>query len=336
MSAARAASAGNAANQQRWQLAGFRCSDGTALPTFLRVSSKAKRWRLQLSHQGELEVVLPQHEARRLQIEQLVRQARDEAQTQPAVQTQAQAQLQLQFLPQPQPQPQPQSQPRPSTGTGQAQIATPPEVLDFIDCHRAWIERAVRRTSPQREAYQQSKRAGLPTHLDFPLANELWTIAYEQTAAKSVSAKPAGLRQVQGTRQVFALRVLGNVADEELCRRVLIRFTTQRAKATIPSFAEGVCRSIGACPRSISVNNCRTAWGICTAAGDIRIDRRVLFLPTDLARQIVLHEAAHLQQHNHSKRFYQLLYSFEGASREAEKAVKQASQFVPAWFIDGA
>jgi predicted metal-dependent hydrolase len=172
--------------------------------------------------------------------------------------------------------------------------------------------------------------------LDFPLADELWLVEFRQTGARTVSVKPDGLRRIQGSKRIFSLKLSGAVADEELCRKALVRFTVKRAREVIPPFAWEVCHEIGAKPRSITVNNRKSAWGVCTQGGDIRIDRRVLFLPKDLARQIVLHEAAHLKHLNHSECFYAELFSYEGSTKEAERAVKKAVQFVPAWFIDGA
>jgi predicted metal-dependent hydrolase len=249
----------------------------------VRPSSRARRWRLQLDYRGDLEVVVPEQEARLL--------LRKEGSYQTAVQ-------------------------------------------GFVERNRRWIERAVRRTTSQREAYAESRAAGLPTSLDFPLCKELWLVEYRPTPSRSVSAKPGGLRRVQGTRQVFALRLSGATSDEELCRRALVRFVARRAKEAIPPFAREVCREVGAAPRSITVNNRKSAWGVCTRTGDIRIDRRVLFLPADLVRQIVLHEAAHLKHLDHSVRFYEELYSYEGSTQEAERAVKQATPLIPAWLLD--
>jgi predicted metal-dependent hydrolase len=254
----------------------FICTDGTRLSLSARVSTRAKRWRLQLSYQGALEVVIPARDARRADM-----------------------------------------------------------VHDFLENNRRWIERAAARTSPQREAYEESRAAGLPSHLDFPLANELWLVEYRPTQAHSITVKSDGLRRFEGARQVFALKLNGAIADEELCRRALVRFVGRRAKEVIPPFALEVCREVGASPQSVTVNNRKSAWGICTRAGDIRIDRRVLFFPEDMARQVVLHEAAHLKHLNHSERFYDELFSYEGSTREAEQAVKKGVRFIPAWFIDG-
>jgi predicted metal-dependent hydrolase len=298
----------------------FICSDDTALPVNVRFSARAKRWRLQLGFQGVLEVVIPEREWQRGGFGK----ASDRG-------GRTRAGLAGAGL----------------AGAGLAQAGDiwledarvedarmENAVRTFLEQHRRWIERAMRRTEPQREAYEESRAAGLPTHLDFPLCDEIWLVEYRPTQARSITVRADGLRRLQGTRRVFALKLSGMTFDEELCRRALARFTTRRAKEVIPPFAWEICREIGATPKSITVNKRKSAWGVCTQTGDIRIDRRVLFFPIDLARQVVLHEAAHLRHLNHSERFYDELFSYEGSTKEAEHAVKKGIQFVPAWFLD--
>jgi predicted metal-dependent hydrolase len=278
----------------------FICRDGTRLTLQGRVSEKAKNQRLSLSHSGVLEVVIPKYAFVRM-IASLKKASKKES---------------------------------PETLEALYNEAVDKEAIAFAEEHRAWIERAAKRTKPQRDAYEESRVFGLPTHLDFPLANEIWLIDYIPTAAQSVSVRFDGLRRQEGAKQVFALKVRGDIANEALCRKVLARFVAKRAKELIPPFAYKVCQEIGAKPHGVTVNNRKSAWGVCTGAGDIRIDRKVLFFPTDMARQVILHEAAHLKHLNHSERFYEELFSYEGSTREAEKAVKKGIQFIPAWFLD--
>jgi predicted metal-dependent hydrolase len=213
------------------------------------------------------------------------------------------------------------------SGEGIPSVRTERELTAFVEERRLWIQRAARRTRAQRESYAESKTAGLPTHLDFPLARELWLLEYQQTESDTVTARARASTQT--------LRIFGAVGNEQLCCHALVRFTTRHAKEVIPPFAWEIAHEVGAKPQSITVNNRKSAWGLCTAAGDIKIDRRVLFFPEDMARQIVLHELAHLRHMDHSQRFYDALFSYNDSSKEAEHSVKQGIRFVPAWFIDG-
>lgn len=208
------------------------------------------------------------------------------------------------------------------------------EVEAFLEQHRPWIERAAKRTEPQRLNYKMGKAAGLPNSLTFPLAGESWLVEYRRSAAKTVSARRVKTHESFDREHDLVLRLYGNIADHQACVRALRRFVAQRARAVIPPFAQNVCAEIGRAPSAITVNRRKTAWGVCTRSGEIKIDEKVLFFPLDLARQVVLHEAAHLTHFDHSKQFYRTLFSFEGSTKEAEKAVKQGSLFVPVWMVE--
>jgi predicted metal-dependent hydrolase len=253
----------------------FICSDGTRLAVTLRTSTKARRQRLTLNHQGVLEVVVPAHA-----------------------------------------------------------LPSAWDVEAFLASHRAWIERAARRTRVEREAYENSRSAGLPTCLEFPLLSERWQVEYRLAPTRTLRIQDAGLRRIEGACEVHALVLSGPTDDEAFCRRGLARFTLMRAKKRIPPFAWEICQQIGAKPSGITVTSRKSAWGVCTSEGAIRLDRRLLFFPQTLARQVVLHEAAHLQHLNHSQQFYDELFSYEGSSKEAERALKKAIRHVPAWLID--
>jgi len=307
----------------------FICSDGTSLPVTARCSLRAQNKRVILHHSGTLEVVIPAH------VEKLEREL------------------------------------------------SPLFVGIFLEDKRLWIERAARNIAPQIEAYQQSRAAGVPTHLEFPPLGELWRIEYHRTPAARITTKstpathhlpepPNASRLSEPSRtshfpeppnasrlpessspphhswsdtfpipgQQSTLHLHGPIDNERLCFEALRRFVSAYAKEQLPWFAWRIVGELEAAgqlrsrPASITVNSRNSAWGVCTRDRRICIDRRVLFLPHDLARQVVLHELAHIRNMNHAKAFYDELYSFEYATHEAEKALKRASRFVPAWVSD--
>ncbi len=59
--------------------------------------------------------------------------------------------------------------------------------------------------------------------------------------------------------------------------------------------------------QSVRLCDARSEWGSCTAKGEIRLNWRLVHLPPALAEYVVAHEVAHLDQLNHSARFWSLL-----------------------------
>jgi len=57
----------------------------------------------------------------------------------------------------------------------------------------------------------------------------------------------------------------------------------------------------------VSVRNQGTMWGSCSQHGNLNFNFKLYFLPHYLAEYVVAHELCHLQELNHSPRFWQLL-----------------------------
>ena len=54
----------------------------------------------------------------------------------------------------------------------------------------------------------------------------------------------------------------------------------------------------------------RKQWGSCSPAGIITLNPWLIRAPRDCIDYVITHEVCHLQEHNHSKRYYQLLEKY--------------------------
>jgi predicted metal-dependent hydrolase len=72
----------------------------------------------------------------------------------------------------------------------------------------------------------------------------------------------------------------------------------------------------------VSVKQMSSRWGSCSEQGNMSFHWRLLFLPTELADYVVVHEICHLIELNHSDRFWRLVQQTIPDWRKRRKALE--------------
>jgi predicted metal-dependent hydrolase len=64
-------------------------------------------------------------------------------------------------------------------------------------------------------------------------------------------------------------------------------------------------------PPPMKIVTMKQQWGSCSPAGSINLNPALIRAPRHCIDYVLLHELCHLQEHNHSKRFYALLSKYD-------------------------
>lgn len=176
------------------------------------------------------------------------------------------------------------------------------------------------------ERLREQIGAERPQAFDLPALNESWRIEYCKTGAGTVAARTQGPGR---------LVLSGAVEDAAACEAALRRWLARRAKDTLVPWLTRVSAETGLCYSDLALKNQRTRWGSCTAERRISLNCKLLFLPRELVRYVLVHELCHTRHHNHSSRFWALVRRFEPEAEPLRRRMRDAWPSVPPWAQGG-
>jgi hypothetical protein len=163
-----------------------------------------------------------------------------------------------------------------------------------------------------------------PQAFDLPALGESWRVEYLETRAKTVGAR---------THQPGRIIVSGAVQDTMACQAALRRWLARHAKENLGPWLQRVSEETGIRFSEVAIKSQRTRWGSCSADKRISLNCKLLFLPRDLVRYVLVHELCHTLEHNHSPRFWSLVRAWVPGLEEMHGRMQEAWKMVPTWAI---
>ena len=107
----------------------------------------------------------------------------------------------------------------------------------------------------------------------------------------------------------FLLRVRDQ-SDRRRKQKLLENWYRQRAKSIFPQRLQAVyprAARFGIPLPQLKIRKMKSRWGSCSAKGSILLNLKLIQTPKTSIDYVILHELAHLQEHNHSPAYYRLL-----------------------------
>ena len=97
------------------------------------------------------------------------------------------------------------------------------------------------------------------------------------------------------------------------------RWIRNRALEEIKPRAHRMAAEIGKTPARVSMRDTRSRWGSCSRDGNLNFSWRLVMAPDWVLDYVVAHEVAHLQELNHSDRFWAVVDGLSADSKPARK-----------------
>jgi predicted metal-dependent hydrolase len=206
--------------------------------------------------------------------------------------------------------------------TGRVEVVVPsrtsPRAVErFLERHRPWIER-------KRE--EARRRAGPPApfppaQLDLPACEELWRIHFAGGSGRArITFWAPGL-----------LALAGDAGKGQAVRQALRRWLMEHAREVLPPLLEQCARELDLRYERVLIRRQRTRWGSCSTRGTISLNCCLLFQRPAVVRYLMIHELAHTQHMNHSRRFWHCVARHCPEYRSLDRELLDGWRRVPDW-----
>lgn len=100
--------------------------------------------------------------------------------------------------------------------------------------------------------------------------------------------------------------IINKVRDDAFIKS-LNGFYRQKAKEVLLEKIAFFSGRMGVAPKAIKIIKMKNRWGSCTSSGNILFNSNIMQLPSNIIDYIVVHELAHLIEHNHSEQFWRVV-----------------------------
>ena len=171
------------------------------------------------------------------------------------------------------------------------------EVEPFIEEKRRWIERTLHRI---REAEAELPPPRLHDGAEVPYLGDPLTLG--------VSVEP-GRTRAHVARRGERLTVAVGAPGAQPLRDALERWYRRRAREEVAPRLDAAVARASTSYSGLQIRGQRTRWASCSSTGAMSFNWRLLLAPAEILDYVVEHEVAHLQIHNHSRHFWNLLGS---------------------------
>ena len=132
-------------------------------------------------------------------------------------------------------------------------------------------------------------------------------------------------------RSANRLLVYGDTDNISACKDALRRWLARKTKEHVVPWLIRLAQERELEFGSAVVKSQRTRRASCSSKKTISLNLRLLCLPEELVRYVLLHELAHCRYMNHSRKFWAEVRSFAPDCERLDAELRNAWRHIPAW-----
>ncbi|MFM7470994.1 MAG: M48 family metallopeptidase [Nodosilinea sp.] len=193
------------------------------------------------------------------------------------------------------------------------------QVPALLQRRREWLWQMVGQLQASMEEDHFTTRPG---QIELRSRQQTWRVLYQERPTGEIRlSQPQPLTLVLG----------GSINNSAGCSQLLRQWLGRKARAELAPWLRELSFDLNLPFRRISIRGQKTRWASCSSQGDISLNYKLLFLPTDLVHYVFVHELCHTIHMNHSSGFWRLVAEKYPAYGTARGQLKEGWRYVPGW-----
>ncbi len=196
------------------------------------------------------------------------------------------------------------------------------KIPGMLKSKRHWIGEALGRVESYRSTVGSQSDWEIPETITLPAVGRKWHVKVRSVESKTVAVR--GLSPDQ-------LLIFGDMDDRRACWSALKRWLMRRARRELVPGLEAISNRSGLLYNRVYIRYQRTRWASCSKNRGIALNAKLLFLDPEIVRYVMIHELCHLEEMNHSKKFWSFVRFHLPDYLPLDKRLRESWKLLPRW-----
>jgi predicted metal-dependent hydrolase len=102
---------------------------------------------------------------------------------------------------------------------------------------------------------------------------------------------------------------ISNIATSDEIKEIVIKLYKMIAKKYIKERIDYFSKEMNVQPTGVRITSAKTRWGSCSGKNSINFSWKLIMADDETIDYVIVHELAHIKQHNHSPKFWNIVES---------------------------
>lgn len=195
-------------------------------------------------------------------------------------------------------------------------------IYNFVKAQQDWVMMAKDKVEQNQQAIKKIAPAQYKDGVSIPYQGRQYKIQLNFHPSKhKIKCEDDFIR-------IYLAKGLEQHNNHELIRQTLLEWMKNQAAQQVKNSVDIYAEKYNLYPRYVRIKTQKSRWGSCGIHNDINLNWLLILTPPKVLDYVVIHELCHIQERNHSARFWNLVAKHCPDYKEHRLWLKQNGQSV--------